>query len=537
MKFNYYFTAILILLVSTNISIAQVGIGTTTPDPSSILEVSSTNQGFLMPRIALTSTADTATITGAEATGLLIYNTATIADVIPGFYYWDGTVWVPLRASFPSSWLTAGNAGTTPGIGNDYIGTSDNQNLVIGTNATEVLRITTPDASSDIQVIAGNAGNNGTEQSPLYTFSNDTNTGIWSDGGDEFSLGGGGQEFITIDEGPDEVIINEDGDQINFRIESDIDNDLFFADGANNSIYVSAASPFPALDIFTSRPIAGLYPVNGYASGQGNTGIYGRHETTATGGNFNAGGAFDGNATGYSTQPGWNVGVVGSGNQAGVYGTTTIDVGDRQGGFFQSQDALGAVQSSASVAGFTSIGNDYYGGYFDGNQAFGDYAYVGIRIGATNYKINGGGSVSTTVKDQEGENRILFAPEAPEILFQDYGVGKLINGEAYINIDPVLAHNIHVDAENPLKVFIQLEGDCNGVYVTSKSKNGFKVKELQNGNSNVNFSWQIVATRADEFRPNGELDSKHVGVRFPVGPGKMQPKQMGVAGKIDKQRK
>ena len=536
MKFNYYFIAILLMLASVSISIAQVGIGTTTPDPSSILEVSSTNQGFLMPRIALTSTADTATITGAEATGLLIYNTATVADVIPGFYYWDGAVWVPLRSNFPSSWLTAGNAGTTAGIGNDYIGTSDNQDVVVGTNATEVLRITAPDAANDPKIIAGNNGNNGDEQDPLFTFSNDTNTGIWSDGGDEFSLGGGGQEFITIDEGPDEVIINEDGDQIDFRIESDTDADLFFADGTNNSIYVSSSSPFPTLDIFTSRPVAGLYPINGYASGQGNTGIYGRHETNATGANFNAGGAFDGNATGYSTQPGWNVGVVGSGSEAGIYGTSTTGAGNRQGGFFQNQDGTGTVQASASVAGFTTTGNDYYGGYFDGNQSWGDYAYVGIRIGGTNYKINGGGSVSTTVRDQEGKNRILFAPEAPEILFQDYGVGKLVNGEAYISIDPVLAHNIHVDSEHPLKVFIQLEGDCNGVYVTEKSKNGFKVKELQNGNANVSFSWQIVATRADEYRPDGQLDSKHVDVRFPIGPGKMQPRQMGVAGKVSKSK-
>src|SRR5690606_1516347 len=79
------------------------------------------------------------------------------------------------------------------------------------------------------------------------------------------------------------------------------------------------------------------------------------------------------------------------------------------------------------------------------------------------------------------------------------------------------------DENHPLKVFIQLEGDCNGVYVTNKSADGFTVKELQRGNSNVSFSWHIVANRADDKDLNGEITSKHVGLRFPEGPGPLKP--------------
>ena len=111
----------------------------------------------------------------------------------------------------------------------------------------------------------------------------------------------------------------------------------------------------------------------------------------------------------------------------------------------------------------------------------------------------------------------MFCPESPEITFTDSGVGQLINGEAQISLDPILTKNIYVDHTSPLKVFVQLEGDCNGVYVTNKSATGFTVKELQNGNANVPFSWSLIATRADETRSNrlGETKtSKHVGVRF-----------------------
>ena len=50
---------------------AQTGIGTTTPDPSAKLDVSSTNKGFLPPRVTLTSTTDIITIPN-PATALLV---------------------------------------------------------------------------------------------------------------------------------------------------------------------------------------------------------------------------------------------------------------------------------------------------------------------------------------------------------------------------------------------------------------------------------------------------------------------------------
>jgi len=45
-----------------------------------------------------------------------------------------------------------------------------------------------------------------------------------------------------------------------------------------------------------------------------------------------------------------------------------------------------------------------------------------------------------------------------------------------------------------MKVFIQLEGDCNGVYVV-KGTTGFDVNELKGGNNNVQFSYRIIAKR------------------------------------------
>jgi hypothetical protein len=89
------FLFIIGFIFSTQV-IAQTGIGTTTPHASAKLDVSATNKGFLPPRIALLSITDIATIV-SPANGLIIYNTATAGttpnNVLPGYYYWDGSKW------------------------------------------------------------------------------------------------------------------------------------------------------------------------------------------------------------------------------------------------------------------------------------------------------------------------------------------------------------------------------------------------------------------------------------------------------------
>ena len=84
---------ILMLLVTGKYLEAQsVGIGTTSPNASAQLDVSSNSKGMLVPRIALTGASTASPVTN-PADALLVYNTATagagINAVIPGFYYWN----------------------------------------------------------------------------------------------------------------------------------------------------------------------------------------------------------------------------------------------------------------------------------------------------------------------------------------------------------------------------------------------------------------------------------------------------------------
>lgn len=102
-------------------STGAVGIGTTTPDASSLLEIKSTKKGVLIPRMTIAQRNAIA----SPATGLLIYQT----NSTPGFYYYTGNAWTAMTRQ--PGWSLTGNAGTTPA---NYLGTSDKKNLVFKTN-------------------------------------------------------------------------------------------------------------------------------------------------------------------------------------------------------------------------------------------------------------------------------------------------------------------------------------------------------------------------------------------------------------------
>lgn len=125
------------LFFVTNIIYSQIGIGTTTPNGA--LDIVSSNQGLIIPRVALTSLVAAAPVVNSIAgnplvKSTLVYNTTTnsigVNSVTPGFYYWEGVKWVRLNSDI--NWSTTGNLYTNPTI--NFIGTLDNNDLVFKRN-------------------------------------------------------------------------------------------------------------------------------------------------------------------------------------------------------------------------------------------------------------------------------------------------------------------------------------------------------------------------------------------------------------------
>jgi hypothetical protein len=121
---KHFFTLLAAVLLTAT-TYAQVGIGTATPDVSTVLDVQSTTKGFLLPRMTETERDNIA----SPATGLVVWCTNcglegelqffngsawTKSGVLPGtvqgqMRYWNGTDWVVIPSGTEGQVLTYAN--------------------------------------------------------------------------------------------------------------------------------------------------------------------------------------------------------------------------------------------------------------------------------------------------------------------------------------------------------------------------------------------------------------------------------------------
>ncbi|WP_025124767.1 hypothetical protein [Myroides odoratimimus] len=90
-----YLSIAISFLATAGFAQTKIGVvGKSNPDvnTNAILELEAENKGLLLPRVALTETTKTDPLS-AHVSGMTVYNTATVADVVPGFYYNDGSKW------------------------------------------------------------------------------------------------------------------------------------------------------------------------------------------------------------------------------------------------------------------------------------------------------------------------------------------------------------------------------------------------------------------------------------------------------------
>jgi hypothetical protein len=115
---------------------------------NSMLEVESTDKGLLLPRVALTGTANFAPLT-AHVAGMVVYNTATAGDVTPGYYYNDGAKWVRTGGSSNLTQVSLSGPSTPAGIviGQMIYNTNAASGLPVGPaywNGTQWVHVSTP---------------------------------------------------------------------------------------------------------------------------------------------------------------------------------------------------------------------------------------------------------------------------------------------------------------------------------------------------------------------------------------------------------
>jgi hypothetical protein len=143
-----------ILLSTSLIAFSQVGIGTSTPNTSSILDIKSSTAGVLISRVALTNTT-TFTLAGSNtvalqynANSILVYNTATQNDVTEGYYYWKQT-----NATTAGKWIKLMNGQENVVAAVNGLNVNSSQNVALGGSLTSATTITA--STTNTLAIAG----------------------------------------------------------------------------------------------------------------------------------------------------------------------------------------------------------------------------------------------------------------------------------------------------------------------------------------------------------------------------------------------
>jgi hypothetical protein len=511
-------------VLTTTCQAQNIGINPTgaAPDNSAMLDVFSSDRGLLLPRVALTATNAAGPVT-APADALLVYNTATAGtapnNVTPGFYYYETatSTWLPILSGV-KGWSTTGNAGTVPGT--NFIGTTGAQDLVVKTGgsaaANERFRVLsggqsvvnkTTVASGDVFSVYANGTTgaistlgdfavNGYATTGFGVYGEAT-TGIGMVGvaspATGSTIGSWGEAFSTNGTGSIGIANTSDG-------AIPTGTDAIGVQGQVNGTISGTGVAIGVLGILpTTMSTGDARGVQGQSSSDLGIGVLGLASSTSIGGQPIGAYAEVMNATGFGLYA----------TNGNLSGTALLATGQGTSGTYLTAGSglAGNGETTGIYSYFTTAGA---GQGVLIQDAFGAQWNVGYYNGITYRKIVGNGNVSTIVKDVNGNRVLLNCPETPEVLFQDYGIGQLVDGHARIDLDPTLVMNILVNNDHPLKVFIQPEGKCNGLYITNKSKEGFEVHELQDGRSDISFSWSIVATRAGETLTNAQGETRHI---------------------------
>jgi len=272
------------------------------------------------------------------------------------------------------------------------------------------------------------------------------------------------------------------------------------ADGNYGALGISANGAFA--NLVTTDP--GDYAVYGYGtdySGEDGTG-YGHTSTLGGVKGYNFyGNPFTFGVAGYSyldyNRSGGCIGAYYSGSYWGSLGYKNSG-GSYYGGYFTSYTSGTGKEDQVSLGVGLGAWGDLFGADIHG-KVYGAYVEGG------NYGLYSHGTVFKDDLDvhlQHGRGRetsVLYTNVSTDVTIQTSGFATLSGGKSFIRFDEDFRRAVSSDV--PIVVTVTPTGDCNGVYVSDVTGDGFAVVENNAGKSSVQVAFIAVGRRAGYENP------------------------------------
>lgn len=465
----------------------NVGIGTTTPNASAILDITAADKGLLIPRVALNDHTSAAPVT-SPAEGLMIYN-ATGTEP-HGFWYWDGSQWVQVGTGFSASGGTLDDA-------YDFNGSGLGRTITADAGAVEINMPSGATNTEGLTVTAAN-GSTGTPASAINVLCSGVGASVYAENNNAAN------PYNTIQASTNST--NAYTSAI-----------AGYYDGTNQGVGI-----YGSVYNSASSGVAGVMGVNNRTNG--GYGIYGQGFNGGVGETNDAGGAGLWGQNNNGTGTGNACGVIGDGNygvwgqtsygQAGVFGLNARTSG---GHGVWGQGVNGVVGESVNINGYGVWGSNsatsdpgigtagvgvtgVAGQSTNTSLSYGLYSYDDggiynqLDVGGNFYA---GGTKSFRIDNpMDPDNKFLihFSIESDEIMNIYRGTVSLnANGEAEVEL-PEYFHLINKNFSYNLTA---IGMPAPNLYIKQKIRNGKFV--IAGGAPNQEIDWVVYAERNDKY--------------------------------------
>jgi hypothetical protein len=306
-----------------------------------------------------------------------------------------------------------------------------------------------------------------------------------------------------------------DGDGIGVRGASGTGSGLFGISFAGSGVQGHSQDDDGTVGVSDANGKSGVFGFNSKREGLA-FGVFGRCDSAQGSGISGRNDSTGDAVSGFSSK---GVGVSGSG-KVGVRGESAEAIVAGRVGVLGTCKGLGVgvhgiskglagvgVRAESTDGGIALFAED------KGNAGLAGFFRGDVRV-AGNFIVFG--SKSAAVPHPDGSHRLLYCVESPESWFEDFGEGRLVDGKAEVRLDPDFAAVIK---SNKYHVFVTPYGNSNGLYVTHRNSNGFRVQEQNGGRSRLTFSYRVVAKR------KGIKAERLARVTLPEHPTSRVPKQ------------